>query len=140
MENELRNLTHILSSNISGYHQYCLAATVRPTYVSLNLCNMLGFSEEELLSEAEDLYAQRVAPADQQRYADFLENLSRREQTLTLEYRMIKKNGTVIFVRDTMTSYSCDDEMLGDSVLTDITQLKNENQNLRFLNETMPCG
>ena len=30
--------------------------------------------------------------------------------------------------------------MVGDSVLTDITDIINENSNLQFLNETIPCG
>ena len=31
-------------------------------------------------------------------------------------------------------------EMLADSVLTDITKLKAENQNLQYLNDTTPCA
>ena len=140
MNNEPRNATHILSRHISGFHQYLLASPMRPRYVSPNLCDMLGFSEDELLSKTDDRYAQCIVPSDQQNYADFLHALSRKEQTLTLEYRIAKKDGTVIFVSDTMTSYLSDGMMMGDSVLTDITHLKNENQNLRFLSETTPCG
>lgn len=33
-----------------------------------------------------------------------------------------------------------DGTMVGDSVLTDITHMKSENENLQFLNETIPCG
>lgn len=140
MENTLRNIDQILSRHISGFHQYCLSAPARPSYISRNLCDMLGFLEEELYSETEDLYARQIVPDDRQRYAAFLERLSSREQTLTLEYRLIRKDGSTLFVSDTMTSYVSDGRMSGDSVLTDIRHLKDENQNLRFLNETMPCG
>ena len=140
MKNEPQNVSEIFSRHISGFHQYCLAEPVHLRYVSRNLCDMLGFSEGELLSETEDRYAQRVHPADRQAYADFLQELRSGEQTLTRQYRLIKKDGSVIFVSDTMTSSRRRNTMVADSVLTDITELKNENENLRFLNETMPCG
>lgn len=140
MENKLQNLDQILSRNISGFHQYCFAEPVCPSYVSQNLCDMLGCSEEELLSTTEDRYAQRVHPADRQVYDEFLQTLCRKEQTLTAQYRLLKKDGGILYVSDTMTSYALDGSMVGDSILTDITELKKENQNLQFLNETMPCG
>lgn len=140
MKNEALNLKEIIGRHISGFHQYCLEAPIHIRYVSWNLCNMLGYTEEELLAEYEDRYAACVHPADRERYADFLRALRGKEQTRTLEYRLMKKDGDVLFVSDTMTSYRADGVLVGDSVLTDITGLKSENENLRFLNETMPCG
>lgn len=140
MNNELKAPQDILLRHISGFHQYCLTPPARPTFVSRNLCQMLCLPQEALLHPAQDLYARQVHPGDQAAYADFLEALGREEQTLTLQYRLIRQDGSIISVSDTMTSYRQDGALVGDSVLTDITQLKDENQNLRFLNETMPCG
>lgn len=140
MKNEPQNLNRILSHNISGFHQYCLGVAPRPVYVSRNLCDMLMLSEEELMDERADRYAQRVHPADRQSYDDFLMTLGQEEQTATIQYRLLKHDGSILYVSDTMVSYFLDGTMLGDSVLTDITELKKENQNLQFLNETMPCG
>ena len=140
MNNEPRNLNHLISRNISGFHQYCLGDEPRVSYVSENLCRMLGFSEEELLGTSADGYAAQVHPADRQAYDVFLQTLSSREQNCTLQYRLIKKDGSTIYVSDTISSYCLDGTMMGDSVLTDISELKRENQNLQFLNETMPCG
>ncbi|MDD6058736.1 MAG: hypothetical protein PUB98_10850 [Clostridiales bacterium] len=54
---------------------------------------------------------------------------------------MIKKDGTVICVRDIATSKKQDDgKLVANSVLTDITDIKSENNDLQFLNETIPCG
>lgn len=137
MENKPRNEQQIISRHIPGFHQYCLDAPARLVYASRNLCELLGFSAEELVG---DRYAQRVHPADRQGYADYLDSLACEEQTQTLQYRLVKKNGDAIYVSDTMTSYRQGGAMMGDSVLTDITKLKQENQNLQFLNETVPCG
>ena len=140
MKNEPQNLKEMVSRHISGFHQYCLTEPARLSYVSDNLCGMIGFTAEELLSPEDDGYAQHVHPADRPAYADFLRKLCHKEQTLTRQYRLVKKDGSVIFVSDTMTSYCLDGIRMGDSVLTDITELKCENENLRFLDATMPCG
>lgn len=139
MEHKPQNADQILS-RISGYHQYCLTEPARMTYVSTSLLAMTGFSPEQLLGEAEDLYAAHVHPADRALYGEFLRKLQSKEQTLTQQYRIVKPDGSILFVSDTMTSFRGEGGMLGDSVLTDITAIKAENENLRFLSETMPCG
>lgn len=141
MKNTIENMEDILSQNITGFHQYILTDPTRLSFVSQNLSNMTGFAENELLSENEDLYAALVHPADSEKYSEFIHNLKSEEQTLTLQYRLIKKDGTALYVSDTVTSKRMDDgTLVGYSVLTDITEIKNENNNLQFLNETIPCG
>lgn len=137
----LTNTDDILNRHIGGFHIYGLSPSVRLIFVSLNFCNMTGFGEKELLSEDEDLYAEIVHPADRETYFEFINNLKSKEQTLTCEYRLIKKDGTVICVRDSASSKKTENGILcGYSVLTDITEIKKENDNLQFLNETIPCG
>lgn len=141
MNNMLNDVQEILSRQVSGFHQYILTPRVHLNYVSRNLCEMIGVCEEELLDEGRDLYALLVHPADRKKYGDFLEKLSMKEQTLTEEYRLIKKDGTIIYVRDTSVSKKMlDGSLTAVSVLTDITDLKSENDNLHFINETIPCG
>ena len=107
MTNQPQNLKELLDRRVSGFHQYCLSEPYRPTYLSGNLCGMLGFSAEELLSETEDRYAQQVHPADRQRYDAFLKQLAAEARTMTLEYRIRRKDGSTVYVSDTMTSYRC---------------------------------
>ncbi|MBE6884706.1 MAG: PAS domain S-box protein [Ruminococcaceae bacterium] len=141
MNNMLTNMQDILDRQISGFHQYILNNPIHLNYASRNLCLMLGVHENELLHESKDLYAQLVHPSDRNRYSVFIHQLSQKEQTLSCEYRLTKKDGTVIFVKDTTTSKTADDgTLVGHSVLTDITDIKNENNNLQFLNQTIPCG
>lgn len=141
MSNTLKNMEDILSQQISGFHQYVLTDPIHLDYVSKNLCDMVGYEENELLHESKDLYMLLVHPADREKYSQFICNLSKQEQTLKAEYRLTKKNGTVIYVRDTATSKKVEDgTIVCYSVLADITDIKNENNNLQFLNETIPCG
>ena len=141
MENMLNNIEDILNRNISGFHQYALTDPVHLNYVSQNLCDMLEITHDELISESEDLYAGFVHPSDMVIYSEFIDELKAEERSLTAEYRLVKKNGAVIYVHDSAVSEKLDDgTFVGYSVLTDITELKNENDNLHFLNETIPCG
>ena len=141
MNQPISNLEEILDSHISGFHRIVLTEPVHLCYASRNLGQILGISPEELLSETQDLYAGHVHPADTGIYRDFLTRLQSGEQTLTARYRLVKSDGTSISVLDSVTTkYLSSGILVGDSVLTDITQIRQENQNLQFLNETMPCG
>ncbi len=141
MNEMLNNIGDILRRQISGFHQYSLNDPIHLTYVSANLCEMVGMTEEQLLDESRDLYALLVHPADREKYSAFLQKLKAKDQTVTAEYRITRKDGSVIYVRDTAASKEgVDGTLIASSVLTDITDLKNENNNLQFLNETIPCG
>ena len=134
------HLPQILNRSVSGYHQYCLSGKARPLFISENLCIMLDLPQSALYDGLEDRYAQRIHPSDRERYQRFLGELRRGPKTRSEQYRLIRGDGSVLFVSDTMTSYPQGNEMLADSVLTDITKLKAENQNLQYLNDTTPCA
>ena len=137
----LSNAEEILDHQICGFHQYILTPPVHLDFASHNLCELLGVEESELLDSSTDLYLGRVHPADREKYSGFLQQIILKEQALSLEYRLVKKDGSIIHVRDTVTPGKLDDgTLVGHSVLTDITDLKSENDNLRFLNDTIPCG
>lgn len=141
MQNELNNMEEILNNNISGFHQYILNDPSRLIFVSQNFCKMTGYAKDELLKEDKDIYASLLHPADRGIYAEFLRYLRTEERAATCEYRLIRKDGTIFHVKDTTTPRRLSDGRLaGDSVLMDITDIKNENYNLQFLNETIPCG
>ena len=130
----------ILDHSISGFHQYCFEDQPRLCYVSGNLLCMLGYSRQEPEADSDAFYINRIHPADRRNYDRFLQTAAEGEGQYTAQYRLLKKDGTVLHVQDTLTVYDQDGVLLGDSVLADITALKQENRNLQFLNETIPCG
>lgn len=141
MDSALNSMEEILNHQICGFHQHVLTSPIHLNYVSRNLCELLGVQEDELLDDGKDLYAQLVHPADRETYCDFIHKVTLGEQAHTGEYRLVKKDGTVIYVRDTVTPKKLHDgTLVGYSVLTDITDIKKEHDDLRFLNETIPCG
>ncbi|MGN0384214.1 MAG: PAS domain-containing protein [Eubacterium sp.] len=142
MAQVIKNTEKILHENINGFHQYILQEPIHLGYVSRNLCNMIGTNKEQLLDESEDLYASFVHPDDREDYCYAIKQLSLNdEETVTLQYRIVKADGCIIYISDTIYTDRLDDgTLVGNSVLTDITNIKAENRNIKFLNETIPCG
>lgn len=71
----------ILNHSISGFHQYTLTPVPRLTYVSQNLCSMLGLEEEDFnTADDDDAYCARVYPPDRNDYLHFLQSLKEDRQ------------------------------------------------------------
>lgn len=104
MSDVLYNIEEVLNYQITGFHKYNLSRPVHLTYVSHNLCDMLGVDKNELLDEKKDKYALQVHPSDRRNYSKFIRSLAAKEQTLVTEYRLMRTDGVEIYVRDTMTS------------------------------------
>lgn len=137
----LNNINDILNEQISGFHQYVLTEPFHLAYASHNLSEMLLVIPEELICDNEDRYAQFVHVSDRERYAAFLRSLHTGMGPQTLEYRLVRTDGSVLWVHDTISVQQTENSsLIGSSVLTDITELKQEQQDLRFLNDTIPCG
>ena len=91
MNNTLNNIEEILCHQICGFHQYILTSPVHLNYVSVNLCEMLGIQQTELLDDRADIYAQMVHPADREKYTAFIQKIIVNEQALTGEYRLVRR-------------------------------------------------
>ncbi len=128
MSDMLRNAENVFNYGVCGFHQYDLSDPIHLDFVSENLCKMVGVSADELRSEDSDMYEKIVHPADRRKYSEFIEKLSKSEQMLVTEYRLMKKDGILIYVRDTATSMMTDRGMVCYSVLTDITDIKDKDK------------
>lgn len=141
MNDFMENTDTELFDCISGFHRYTFGSCACIVFASESLCEITGYCRSDFLSDNCDMYERIVHPDDVESYRSFLQQLSIKQQTLSLEYRIVCKDKTVKFVKDTMTSkMSADGCLSGVSVLADITELKAENSELRFLNDNVPCG
>ena len=140
--NMLENMDYILEYGISGFHQYALDEPAHICYAGAGLSGMLGAEADELKSDGvTDPYLAFVYRDDREAYMEFLKKAGSAEQNIKSEYRLVRKDGTVIYVMDSMTVKRLEDgSMAGYSVLTDISEIKKQNENLKFLNEAIPCG
>ena len=141
MNNIQINTEKLLNRHISGFHQYILKKPFHLVYASESFCEITGFSEDELICDSADLYAGIVHPNDRRQYGEFLDKLSSCERQLSLQYRIICKNGYVKYVNDSASSEKLENgTVVCHSVLSDITSLKAENDDFLFLNQSIPCG
>lgn len=138
----LNNTEEILNSRIPGLHIYDLKEPFHIVYVSRSLVEITGYPEEELISEKDDLYLSVVHPSDRDNYRDFLKQAAKAaDRSSSSEYRIVRKTGETVYVRDTMSVFMSDEGILtGVSVLTDITQQKIRDEEVRFLKESVNFG
>lgn len=144
MTTMIQDPARILDASVCGFHQYDLTAPFHLTYASQNLCAMLGLSKEELVSDGADLYAARIHPDDRRKYARFLYTLTQSEQPQALTYRLVRGNGEVFHVQDTLVPQRLDDgSLVGWSTLSDVSalqqkaddqyRLRREQENQRYI-------
>ena len=134
------DIKEILSQNISGFHEYILDGDdAKLGYISENFCRMVGFTSDEISQLGS--YSQLVHKGDTEKFFELISGLKSGRQSVSAEYRLVAKDGSVIYVKDCSTlKISENGDLAALSVLTDITDIKRENENLKFLNETIPCG
>ena len=111
-----------------GFHRCYLNDPIHVEYISEGLCELLGYTREELDGIMIDGdYSLAIYEADRQRFCDFVYRLAQTPGTESCEYRMIKKDGSIIYVSDTMESIlASTGVMYGYSGVYDITNKTDE--------------
>jgi PAS domain S-box-containing protein len=102
-----------------------LGGPVRPTYVSPQYEQLFGFTPEQRLADPE-LWQRLLHPEDRDRVLAEIAAITDEADGWSLEYRMVHRDGRVVWVRDQAVKTYADDGMplyyLG--VLFDITESK----------------
>src|SRR6478672_387017 len=107
-------------------------------YVSPQLERMLGFSQEEWTADP-TLWARRIHPEDRDRVLEEEERDSILGVPLASEYRMITKDGRVIWVRDEGVLRAERGERVHyEGMLTNVTERKSFESQLQFLADHDP--
>ena len=99
-----------------------------------------NYTEEEFLSGKGDFYASVVHRDDAEIYADFMNRLKSGRKTLSADYRIVKKDGGIIRVRDTVSVSSCGGRLTGNSVLADITGERTDTAEIQRLSGALHFG
>lgn len=137
--NIVDNAEEILNKHIFGFHICSLDKPFGIMFASQSFCELLDVEQEEWVSNRVK-FIQFVHAEDREMYEDFLLQLSRAEQTKSIQYRLVLKNGTILFINDTITSRkNSAGQMVGYCTLNDMTQLITDEQDL-FLGKGNPCG
>lgn len=111
-----------------GMHRCYLSTPIHLEYVSDGLGKMLGYSDiEEFRALIGDKYSLVIAEEDRTIFRDFVRELAEKEDSMTCEYRMICKDGSLITVSDTMESRkNADGIMYGYSAVTNLEEYKKQ--------------
>jgi PAS domain S-box-containing protein len=91
-------------------------------YASQDLCEMLGYTSSEIHTLFHDKYSLMVYEKDRPKFLNFVSRLASSEQTLSIQYRIVCKDGHILRINDTTTSRRMEDnKMYGFTVISDIT-------------------
>jgi PAS domain S-box-containing protein len=120
--NDAANTLNISENYLSGYHIFCLEKPYSLDHFSQNLCNILGYSSKEIHTLFNDKYSKMVCIEDRDKFLQYIDKLAAKEQTLTLQYHMKRKDGKIIYINDTITSCRLEDgKMYGFAIVAEIT-------------------
>lgn len=133
---------------LCGYHRCNLSEPPHLEYMSENLAQLLGYTKNEIEDLAGSVYTALIHPEDTGIFDAFSLSLANEECSRISTYRMIKKDGSVIRVVDTMTSSTSEDgAMIGASVVCELvnkTDLSNRDKKFATLcvsvNDGMPIS
>ncbi len=115
----------MIEKHLGGYHRCVLSNPSYLDFVSENLCEMLGYTKPELTHLIGKVYTALIHPDDNHIFDEFACRLATKENCESTAYRLIKKDGSIIKVVDTMVSVrGNDDIMRGYSVVCEIPDEK----------------
>ncbi len=117
----MEDSTNSIVNHLGGYHRCFLSDPIHLEFVSDNLCSMLGYGKYELEKLIGSVYTALIHPDDTSIFENFVVDLAAKEDCQSVAYRLIKKDGSIIRVVDTMASVRGDDGcMRGYSVVCEI--------------------
>ena len=125
-ENRFQALVERMPAVISTWDPRPKAGTAATTYVSPQVEHLLGFTAEEWTA-VPTLWIDRIHEEDRQRVLDASDRANRTGEPLAIEYRHMKKDGSVIWVHDEAVAIERDGQgrpSLAQGVMYDVTERK----------------
>jgi PAS domain S-box-containing protein len=101
-------------------------------FISPKVETLCGYTQVEIQSGGFDFWLEKVHRDDVEHVRSAYELLFRRNQNFDIEYRIMRKNGELIWVSDrTGETHEKDGELYTDGVFSDITERKRMEEMLR---------
>jgi PAS domain S-box-containing protein len=114
--------TQSFEDRFSGFHRICLEQPYHLDHVSQSFCSLLDYSAEELQLRFCGNYSLMVQEPDREKVLRFLDALAEEEQTLSLQYHLLRKDGSPLPVCDTASSWRLEDgKLYAFSVVADVS-------------------
>jgi len=98
----LKSLIEVTANSIDGVIWEADASTFRFTYVSNQVEKLLGFTAKEWLEE-ENFWSNHIHPEDKETAVNFCHKETLEGRDHTFNYRMLKKDGKYVWVKDRVT-------------------------------------
>ncbi|MEG2199344.1 MAG: PAS domain-containing protein, partial [Anaerovorax sp.] len=131
----------IVSNIPGGVHRCPLFGRIHVNYVSHGFEEMSGYTQSEIHEMFNDKYTLLLIEEDRSIFSDAIRQLSNEPADKHLEYRMRRKDGTVIRVVDHFRSVRMEDgKMWGFGVATDVTSQYETLEQLQLLTDSIPGG
>jgi PAS domain S-box-containing protein len=119
------NTLNTMADYLNGYHTYYLDKPYRLDYIDLSLCDIIGYTPTEIRIIFKNKYSQLIYENDRDKFMEFVNKLAEKEQTLSVQYRMLCKDGHIAFINDITTSHKLEDgRMYACSVIADISKMQ----------------
>jgi PAS domain S-box-containing protein len=101
----------------------------RTTYLSPNVQDLFGYSQEEIFQWDAESWRRHVHPADVQRFSESYRALFRENRTFEQEYRVQHKDGRWIWVLNrALQTHQQDGALFADGIISNITERKRAEQ------------
>ncbi|MEG1868886.1 MAG: GGDEF domain-containing protein [Clostridiales bacterium] len=152
MENELKaqknklefanaEIQTIISNVPGGVHRCPLFERIHVDYVSHGFEEMCGYTKAEIHNLFNDNYSLLLIEEDRKVFAEAMRTLAKKPAKKILEYRILKKDGTIIRVTDHFRSVRMEDgKMWGFGVATDVTTQHETLAQIKLLTDSIPGG
>ena len=119
---------HSNDKRVGGYFfRYENNEEMRLEYVSKGFCLTLGYLREEVERTIDSEYTRLVHPQDVQRYREFVREIVNTGEPGSIDYRLLRKDGSTIHVQDDVRALVDDD---GATIIVamfhDVTELRNQ--------------
>jgi PAS domain S-box-containing protein len=115
----------LFESSMSGYHRICLEKPYRLEYISPNIAAMLGYSTEEIYTLFEQNPSALFEETQKERSEQFLDALAESEKTLSWQYKLRKKDGSLVSISEIASSQRMPDgKRYAISILTELSAVE----------------